>query len=217
MKNPAEVGDLLAGQLASYANKPDVLVLALPRSGVPLGARVATKLSVPLDVFLVRELGRPDQPALPMGTIATGGVCVLNRNLINFLQIDKDAVEAVLARERNELAMQENCYRQGHPAVEIAGKTVILITDSITTGSTAEAAIAALRKLGAKWIVIAAPTVARPEYNRLRAIADVVAAVMVPEEFYGVRQWHHDFSGTTEAEVRKHLAETNHWLTEVAA
>jgi putative phosphoribosyl transferase len=217
MKNPSEVGDLLAGQLATYANKPDVIVLALLRSGVPLGATVAAKLNAPLDVFLVRELGRPNQPSLPMGTIATGGVCILHRDIIDFLQIDDAAVEEVTTRERDELARQEDYYRQGHPGEEIRGKTVILVTDSITTGGTAEAAIAALRQLGAKWIVIAAPTVARPEYNRLRAIADAVAAVMVPEEFYGVRQWHHDFSGTTEAEVRELLAETNHWLTEAAA
>jgi putative phosphoribosyl transferase len=217
MKDHCEVGDLLAGQLSSYANKPDVIVFALPRSGVPLGARIAANLNAPLDVFLVREIGRPDQPSLPMGTIATGGVCTLHRDLISFLRIDEEAVEKVTASERDELARLEHCYRQGHPAAEIAGKTVILVTDSITTGGTAEVAIAALRQLGAQWIVIAAPTVARPEYNRLRTIADAVAAVMVPEEFYGVRQWHHDFSGTTEAEVRELLAETNHWVVEVAA
>lgn len=217
MKNPAEVGDLLAGRLASYANKPDVVVLALARSGVPVGGRVAAKLSAPLDVFMVREIGRPDQPSLPMGTIASGGVCTLNRNLITFLRIDEEAVEKMTARERDELARQEHCYRQNHPAAEIKGRTVILVTDSITTGGTVEAAIAALRQLRASRIVIAAPSVARPEYTRLRTLADAVVALIVPEEFFGARQWHQDFSEMTDEQIYEILAEANHWVTEAAA
>ena len=217
MKNQSEVGDLLAAQLTPYANKPDVIVLAAPRSGVLLGARVAAKLNAPLDVFLVRKLGWPDRPSLPMGVIASGGVRILRHDIINSLRIDDEVVEEVTAREQDDLARQEYCYRQTRPPAEIHGKTVILVTDSITTGATAAAAVETLRQLRAKRIVVAAPTIARPAYNRLRAMADGVAAVVVPEEFFGVRQWHHDFSGTTEVEVQELLAETNHWLAEAAA
>lgn len=217
MKNPSEVGDLLARQLGSYANKPDVIVLALLRSGVPVAARVAAKLNAPLDIFLIRELHSPEQPGVIMGTIATGGGVVLQDRVINSLLIEQEVVAKITAREQSELARQEYCYRRGRAAADVGGKTVILVTDSITTGATAEAALAQLRQLRAKRIVIAAPTVARPEYNRLQTIADAVVAVIVPEEFFGARQWHHDFSQTSDEEVYQALAGTNRWVTEAAA
>lgn len=217
MKDYSEVGDLLARQLASYANKPDVMVLALLRSGLLLGARIAAKLNVSLDVFLVRELRWPDQPCVTMGTIATGGGRILQDQVIHSRLIEDEVVAEVTVREQSALARQEYCYRRGRPAAEIGGKTVILVTDSITTGGTAEAAIVQLRQLRAKRIVIAAPTVARPEYNRLRIIADAVVALIVPEEFFGARQWHQDLSPKTDEQVYEVLVETNGWVTEAAA
>jgi putative phosphoribosyl transferase len=207
--NRTEAGQFLAENLSAYANRDDVIVLALPRGGVPVAAEVAKRLNVPLDVFVVRKLGLPDQPELAMGAIATGGVRVLNRDVVESLGIPEIVIDAVTAAEQEELARREQTYRDDRPTPDVQGKTVILVDDGIATGSTMLAAIAALRQLDAGRIIVAAPTIARTTYQYLRGSADDVVAVIEPEEFYGVGQWYEDFSQTTDDEVRELLAAAN--------
>lgn len=204
--NRTEAGQLLAENLAAYANRQDVLVLALPRGGVPVAAEVAKALNVPLDVFVVRKLGLPGHPELAMGAIATGGVRVFNGELVNSLRIPDEVVNAVSAQEFVELQRREKAYRDDLPPPEVEGKTIILVDDGIATGSTMLAAIAALRESNAECIVVATPVVAEMTYHQIRRAADVVVAVMVPEHFYAVGQWYEDFSQTTDSEVRDLLA-----------
>jgi predicted phosphoribosyltransferase len=216
-RDRSEAGELLAEQLTAYANKSNVIVLALPRGGVPVGAQVARKLAVPLDVFVVRKLGLPGHPELAMGAIATGGVRVLNGDLVDSMRISDEVIEAVTASEQRELARRERSYRDDLPLPEVEGKIVIIVDDGIATGSTMAAAVAALRQLGAGRIVVAAPTIARSTYDYLRKTADDVVAVIVPEEFYGVGQWYEDFSQTTDAEVHQLLGQTNHQVAPTVA
>lgn len=205
-----EAGALLAAKLMAYANKPDVIVLALPRGGVPVGAQVAKKLKVPFDVFVVRKLGLPGHPELAMGAIASGGVRVFNGDVVNALRIPDEVINAVTAEEYQELKRREQSYRDDLPPPEVEGKTVIIVDDGIATGSTMVAAISALRQLNAGRVVVATPTAARSTYDYLRQNADDVVAVIVPEEFYGVGQWYEDFSQTSDEEVHRLLAEINH-------
>ena len=205
-----EAGALLAAKLMAYANKPDVIVLALPRGGVPVGAQVAKKLKVPFDVFVVRKLGLPGHPELAMGAIASGGVRVFNGDVVNALRIPDEVINAVTAEEYQELKRREQSYRDDLPPPEVEGKTVIIVDDGIATGSTMVAAISALRQLNAGRVVVATPTAARSTYDYLRQNADDVVAVIVPEEFYGVGQWYEDFSQTSDEEVHRLLAEMNH-------
>ena len=216
-RDRTEAGELLAEQLTAYANKPNVLVLALPRGGVPVGAQVARKLNAPLDVFVVRKLGLPGHPELAMGAIATGGVRVFNGDVINSLRIPDEVINAVTAEEFQELQRRERSYRDDLPPPEVEGKTVIIVDDGIATGSTMVAAVAALRQLNAGRIVVAAPTIARSTYDYLRKAADDVVAVIVPEEFHGVGQSYEDFSQTTDEEVHQLLGETNHRVAPIAA
>jgi predicted phosphoribosyltransferase len=205
-----EAGALLAEKLTAYANQPDVIVLALPRGGVPVGAQVARKLSAPFDVFVVRKLGLPGHPELAMGAIASGGVRVFNGDVINALRIPDDVINAVTAEEYQELKRREQSYRDDLPPPEVEGKTVIIVDDGIATGSTMAAAISALRQLNVGRVVVAAPTIARSTYYYLRKNANDVVAVIVPDEFYGVGQWYEDFSQTSDEEVHRLLAEMNH-------
>jgi putative phosphoribosyl transferase len=216
-RNRYEAGEFLAEQLTTYANKPNVIVLALPRGGMPVGAQVARRLNAPLDVFVVRKLGVPGHPELAMGAIATGGVRVFNGDVINSLRIPDEVIEAVTAEEFEELQRRERSYRDDLPPPEVEGKIVIIVDDGIATGSTMVAAVAALRQLGAGRVVVAAPTIARSTYDYLRKNAEDVVAVIVPEEFYGVGQWYEDFSQTTDEEVHQLLGEMNHRVTSAAA
>ena len=215
-RDRTEAGELLAERLAGYANQPDVIVLALPRGGVPVGAQVAKKLNVPLDVFVVRKLGLPGHPELAMGAIATGGVRVFNGDVVNAFRIPDEVINAVTAAEYQELQRRERSYRDDLPPPEVEGKTVIVVDDGIATGSTMMAAISALRQLNAGRIVVAAPTIARTTYDHLRADCDEVVAVIVPAEFYGVGQWYQDFSQTTDEEVQQLLGKFNHRDTSAA-
>jgi putative phosphoribosyl transferase len=212
-----EAGQFLAEKLSSYANREDVLVLGLPRGGVPVAAEVAKRLHAPLDVFVVRKLGLPDQPELAMGAIATGGVRVTNRDVVDSLGIPEIVIDAVAAQEQEELARRERTYRDDLAPPEVKDKTVLLVDDGIATGSTMLAAVAALRQLDAARIVVAAPVIAGSAYYQIRRVADDVASVIVPEEFYGVGQWYEDFSQTTDDEVKKVLAWANQRLTAAAA
>jgi len=205
--NRTEAGQYLAENLSNYANREDVLVLALPRGGVPVAAEVAKRLNAPLDVFVVRKLGLPGHPELAMGAIASGGARVFNGEIMNAFRIPDEVVDAVSAEEFIELQRRERVYRDDLPPLELEGKTVILIDDGIATGSTMRAAISALRELNAGRIVVGAPLIAAPTYDEIRRAADDVAAVMVPEKFYAVGQWYEDFSQTTDDEVRALLAQ----------
>jgi predicted phosphoribosyltransferase len=209
-KNRIEAGQFLATRLSGFADRPDVLVLALPRGGVPVAAEVAKKLNVPLDVFVVRKLGLPEHPELAMGAIATGGISVINRDVVEGLQIPEIVIDVVAAQEQEELVRRERAYRDDLPSPNVRGKTVILVDDGIATGSTMIAAVAALRKLNAARIVVAAPVIARSTFYQIHNAADEVATVIAPEEFYGVAQWYEDFSQTSDEEVRQLLTATNH-------
>jgi putative phosphoribosyl transferase len=212
-----QAGELLAEQLTAYANRPNVIVLALPRGGVPVGAQVARKLNVPLDVFVVRKLGLPGYPELAMGAIAIGGVRVINRDVVDGLQIPELVIDAVVAQEQEELARRRHAYRGDLPAPQVRGKTVILVDDGIATGSTMIAAVAALRQLDAGRVVVAVPVIARSTLHQIHKAADEVVAVMAPDEFHGVGAWYEDFSQTTDNEVRQLLGETNHRAAPVVA
>ena len=205
-RNRTQAGQLLARKLAKYANRSDVLVLALPRGGVPVGCEVAQTLNLPLDVFVVRKLGVPGHEELAMGAIATGGVRLLNASVVESLAISADVIDAVAARELRELERRERAYRDDQPAPEVRDRTVILVDDGIATGSTMLAAISALRQQGAVRIVVAAPTIAAETFRAMRREVDELIAVIVPEEFYGVGQWYEDFSQTSDEEVRELLA-----------
>jgi len=205
--NRIEAGRLLAENLSSYANREDVIVLALPRGGVPVAAEVAKRLDVPLDVFVVRKLGLPGHPELAMGAIASGGMRVFNGEVVNALRIPDEVIDAVSAEELVELQRREKAYRADRPPLEVEGKTVIVVDDGVATGSTMLAAISALRQLNAARIIIAAPVVAASTYGEMQGAADEVTAVVVPEHFYAVGQWYEDFSETSDEEVRELLAQ----------
>ena len=205
-----EAGQVLAEKLTAYANRPDVLVLALPRGGVPVAAQVARELNAPLDVFVVRKLGFPGHPELAGGGVAAGGVGVFYGVRVLFSPSPDDVIEAVTANEQDELKRREGAYRNDLPPPNVRGKTIILVDDGIATGSTMIAAVAALRQAEAGRIVVAAPTIAATTFHQICDAADEVAVVIVPEEFYGVGQSYEDFSQTTDEEVRELLDQSNH-------
>jgi len=202
-----EAGRLLAEKLAAYANRPDVLVLALPRGGVPVAYEVARGLGAPLDVFVVRKLGVPGYEELAMGAIATGGVRVLNDQLVERLGIGDQAIEAIAARERQELERRERLYRGDRPPLDVRGRTVILVDDGLATGATMHAAIDALRQQNPARIVVAVPTASPEACEEMKEKADDVICAITPEPFYAVGRWYHDFSQTADEEVGVLLAQ----------
>lgn len=201
-----EAGRILARHLEAYANRPDVLVLALPRGGVPVAFEVAEALAVDLDVFVVRKLGVPGHEEFAMGAIATGGVRVLNEEAVRLLRLSRHVIEAVTARELRELDRRERLYRGDRPPLEVAGRTVILIDDGLATGATMHAAVQALRRMQPAGIVVAVPIAASEVCNALQAEVDEVVCVVTPEPFRAVSFWYEDFSQTTDDEVRALLA-----------
>ena len=198
-------GRHLAEKLMTYANRDDVTVLALPRGGVPVAFEVAKKLNAPLDVFLVRKLGVPGQEELAMGAIASGGIRVLNDDVVNYLGIPTPVIEAVASQEQRELERRERSYRGDAPPPDVKGRTVILIDDGLATGSTMRAAAAALRGLRPAHIVMAVP-VAQPETcDEFREEVDEIVCALTPQPFHGVGLWYRDFSQTTDEEVQELL------------
>src|SRR5438105_4060995 len=191
-----EAGRLLASKLRKYAGRPDVMVLALPRGGVPVAAEVARALDAPLDVFLVRKLGLPGQEELAMGAIATGGVRVLNEDVVNGLRIPASVIDGVAQREQEELTRRERLYRDDRPPPEVRGRTVILIDDGLATGATMRAAAAALRRQQPARLIVAVPVGAPTTCEEFRAEADEVVCAMTPEPFLAVGFWYDDFSET---------------------
>lgn len=206
--NRCEAGKLLAENLGVYIDRDDVLVLALPRGGVPIAAEVARALKAPLDIFVVRKLRFPDHLNLTIGAIATGGVRVTNRVVVEAWQIPELVIDAVAAKEQEELTRLECTYRGDLPRQELQGKTVILVDDGIATGSTMFAAVAALRQLHAARIIVGAPVIAGSTYYRIRQAADDVAAVIVPEEFHSIGEWYEDFSQTSDDEIHRLMAQS---------
>jgi putative phosphoribosyl transferase len=202
-RDRVEAGRMLAGKLLAYANRLDVIVLALPRGGVPVAFEVARALNVPLDVLIVRKLGAPDQPELAMGAIASGGVRVLNEELLRYYPIPDNLIESVAAREQKELERRERLYRGARPAPDIRGRTVILVDDGIATGTTMRSAVEALKKLGATSVVIAVPVAPGSvceEFQRLRDHV-VFTCLATPEIFFAISFWYEDFPQTSDEEV----------------
>ena len=204
-RDRTDAGQQLAARLAKYAHRSDILVLALPRGGVPVAHEVAKQLGAPLDVFLVRKLGVPGYEELAMGAIASGGVRVINDDVVRQLAIPGEVIDAVAAEERRELERRERAYRNGRPPPDVKGRTVILIDDGLATGSTMHAAAAALRKLGPARIVVAVPVSAPETCDEFREEVDEVVCAATPEPFRGVGLWYKDFSQTTDEEVRELL------------
>jgi putative phosphoribosyl transferase len=200
-RDRTEAGRLLAAKLMKYANRPDVLVLALPRGGVPVAYEVARELHAPLDVFLVRKLGLPEREELAMGAIATGGVRVLNEEVVRALQVPDEVIDAVTAEERQELNRRERLYREDRPAPAVRGRTVILVDDGLATGSTMRAAVAALRQQHPAKVVVAVPVGAPDTCAEFKEEADEVVCARTPAPFFAVGLWYGDFSQTTDQEV----------------
>lgn len=208
-RDRAEAGRALVGRLAKYAGRSDVLVLALPRGGVPVAFEVALALGVALDVFMVRKLGVPGREELAMGAIASGGVRVLNREVVDHLRIPREEIDAVAARERKELRRRERDYRGERPAPDVRDRVVILIDDGLATGSTMRSAVEALRRQGPARLVVAVPVAAAPACEMLREEVDEVVCAATPEPFLAVGVWYEDFSQTTDDEVRDLLTRAN--------
>jgi putative phosphoribosyl transferase len=203
--NREDAGRQLAAHLAHYAGRSDVIVLGLPRGGVPVAGEVAQRLHAPLDVFLVRKLGVPGQPELAMGAIAEGGVEVLSDDLIRALGIPQKVVQQVAVRERMELDRRDALYRRGRTLPPVRGHIVILVDDGLATGSTMQAAVTALRRLEPARVVVAAPVGARDTCARMKLFADEVVCVEMPEPFQAVGLWYEQFAQTTDEEVKRSL------------
>lgn len=205
----AEAGVVLARQLARFANREDVVVLALPRGGVPVAAEVARVLNAPLDVFVVRKLGLPGHEELAIGAIAPGGVCILNDDVLRYVGLPAPVLEVVKQRERLELERRELLYREGRVAVEIEGRTVILVDDGLATGSSMLAAVEAVRRLKPARVIVAVPVAAEEAFETLRRAADECVSASTPDPFIAVGRWYRDFTQTTDDEVRDILARQN--------
>ncbi|EKD74155.1 MAG: Phosphoribosyltransferase [uncultured bacterium] len=199
--NRYQAGKLLAEQLKSYAKKPDVIVLALPRGGVPVAYEVAKKLSVPLEVFIVRKLGVPGHEELAMGAIATGGVVVFNDEIVDNLTISQAAINRVIQAEQQELQRRELTYRGNRPFPALSGKTIILVDDGIATGATMRAAIKSLRQQSPAAIIMAVPVAALSTCEEIANNVDKIVCLLKPHNFYAVGAWYEDFSQTTDNEV----------------
>jgi|CXWK01.1.fsa_nt_gi putative phosphoribosyl transferase len=201
-RNRQDAGKQLAARLAVYAGNPDVTVIGLPRGGVPVAAEIAASLAAPLDIFVVRKLGVPGQSELAMGAIAEGGVEIRNQDVITALGISERDVEEVAARERLELDRRVRLLRGSRIATPLKGRIVILVDDGLATGATMEAAVAAIRSLEPRRLVVAVPVGAADTSRRIAALVDELICVACPEWFGAVGQWYDDFTETTDADVK---------------
>lgn len=203
-------GQVLAQRLSHYRNADGVLVLALPRGGVPVAFEVAQALDAPMDVFIVRKLGVPGQEEYAMGAIATGGVRVRNEEAIRALRISDEVLDAVALKEGKELERRERAYRGERPPPEIGGRTVLLVDDGLATGSTMRAAAAALRAQQPARLAVAVPVAAPDTCDEFQSEVDEIICAATPEPFLGVGRWYHDFSQTTDEEVHHLLEQAGH-------
>lgn len=200
-RDRSHAGAVLATYLKEYAGQSHVIVLALPRGGVPVAYALATALAIALDVFMVRKLGVPGHEELAMGAIASGGTVIFNEPLINQLHLDKTSIDAVLASEQKELVRREQVYRGDHRFPELRGKTLILIDDGMATGATMYAAIKALRKYTPARILIAVPVATRETCEEMSPLVDKIICPLKPIDFHAVGLWYENFSQTTDSEV----------------
>jgi putative phosphoribosyl transferase len=205
-RDRSEAGRLLAEELRQYERRPDTIVLALPRGGVPVGYEIAKKLGLPLDVFVVRKLGVPGQRELAMGAIASGGVRVLNEDVLRALPAAAATVAEITAEETREVERRERDYRQDRPAPDLHGRTVILVDDGLATGATMLAGIAALRRLDPAQIVVAVPVCPPETLGEIEQAADETLALLTPAWFRGVGQFYQDFAQVSDKAVRDLLA-----------
>jgi predicted phosphoribosyltransferase len=204
-----DAGRRLAAQLDRYKGRPDVIVLALPRGGIPVGFEVAQAIGAPLDTFVVRKLGVPGNEELAMGAIASGGAISVNRAVVRALGLSEETVVALAEAEAAELAWRERRYREGRPPLDVRGRTVLVVDDGLATGSTMRAAILALRTLGPARIVVAVPVAPPDTRDEIGAQCDEMICLATPELFAGVGQFYEDFSQTGDDEVRALLAAAN--------
>ncbi len=209
-RDRTEAGQVLATKLLAYPGRRDVLVLALPRGGVPVAFEVARALHAPLDVIIVRKLGVPGEEELAMGAIASGGACVLNDDVVRTLGIPEAVIHKVAARAQREVERRERLYRGGHAASEVRGQTAILIDDGIATGATMRAAVAAVRRQQPARIVIAVPAAASSTCDDFAAEVDELVCIIRPEEFLAVGFWYENFSQTSDEEVCNLLQQAAH-------
>lgn len=200
-------GVVLAEHLGMYAGRTDLVVLALPRGGVPIGFEVARHLHAPLDVLVVRKLGAPGHPEFAIGAIAGGGISVLDESFIAAYRVPARVLDAIVQRERAEVVRRERAYRANRPPVVVKGQVVIVVDDGLATGSTMQAAVLALRRQGPAGIVVAVPVGSRQACDALTKVADHVICPLMPEPFSAVGLWYRDFSETTDEEVRQLLAQ----------
>jgi len=204
---------LLAAELKKYANLQDVVVLALPRGGVPVAFEIARELRAPLDVFVVRKLGVPGQEELALGAIASGGARVLNQDVVESLSISGGIIDSITAREQQTLDERERVYRDGRPPIAVTGHTVILVDDGLATGATMLAAIRAVRKQRPKAVIVAVPVAAPRVYESFIPEVDDIICLATPQPFLGVGQWYEDFSQISDQQVRNLLEKASAWAT----
>ena len=200
-----DAGRALAADLAPYAGRPDLVVLALPRGGVPVAYEVACALGAPLDVFLVRKLGLPGHEEFAMGAIASGGIRLINEDVVREFGVTDAEIAAVSAAEEQELERRERQYRRDRPTPRIAGRTIILVDDGLATGSTMHAAVLALRQENPAHIIIAVPVAAAETCDEFRNLVDDIVCAETPSPFHAVGLWYEDFSQTTDEEVQELL------------
>ncbi|PSN15518.1 phosphoribosyl transferase [filamentous cyanobacterium CCT1] len=203
----ADAGRQLAERLQRYAHRADVLVLGLPRGGVPVAYEIAQALNAPLDVCLVRKLGVPDHKELALGAIASGGVRVLNDDVVSGMNISTPTIDAIAAKELQELQRRDRAYRGDRPPLDIRDRTVILVDDGIATGATMRAAVSVIKPQQPARLIVAAPVVAPPIYEELSLAVDEVVYVAMPEALRAIGFWYEDFAQTSDADVRQRLAD----------
>lgn len=204
-RDRSDAGRVLAGRLSGYAGRPDLIVLALPRGGVPVANEVARALGTPLDVFLVRKLGLPGHEELAMGAIASGGIRLINEDVVHTYRVSDEAIEAVTRVELEELKRRERIYRDNRPLPPIQDRTIILVDDGLATGATMRVAVLALREESPASIVVAVPVAAAETCDEFQTIVDDVVCAETPSPFYAVGLWYEDFSQTTDEEVHELL------------
>jgi len=211
-KDRRDAGRVLARKLSTYTGQADVIVLALPRGGVPVAYEVALALNAPLDIFLVRKLGLPGREELAIGAIASGGIRVLNEDIIRVLSVPEEVINIVARNELQELERREHNYRGDRPAPDVRDRKVILIDDGLATGASMRAAVVGVRAQHPARIIIAVPAASPELCNAFQFEVDEMVCAMTPEPFYGLSRWYEDFSQTTDEDVRMFLREANHQL-----
>ncbi len=212
-KDRTDAGRVLARELSHLEGRENMVVLALPRGGVPVGFEVAKKLDAPLDVFIVRKLGVPGHEELAMGAIASGGVIVLNEEVIWRLNIPRQIIDEVIQEERRELERRELAYRDGRTPIDVRGKIAILVDDGLATGASMKAAVQSLKAREPDRIIVAVPVAAPEICASFRELVDMVECVETPEPFFGVGAWYEDFSQTSDEEVRNLLEQSREFST----